>query len=211
MTNNNSTTTVFDFSTLQALISSEGVQLHASEVHGVLTGLICGGFTFEGSYGNTDDKPADHKSATDNSSYLALITDLLNNGDSLPNSLNEAFQRLYNELWQAILNDDFSFTPLIADDDDTLAERSQGLCNWVQGFTLGFGLQQKNTNELSADVQDVLSDFVEIANLSDDIDEDEDSEQAFFEISEYVRISALLCFAEHGVSPEQTTAKTILH
>ncbi|MBL4909462.1 MAG: UPF0149 family protein [Alteromonadaceae bacterium] len=202
MTKNNSIDTVFDFASLQALITTAGVQLHASEVHGVLAGLICGGFTFEEGCKDANNESHD---------YLALITDLLNNGEKLPKTLSEAFARLYNELWQAILNDDFSFSPLIADDDDSLAERSAGLCHWVQGFILGFGLQQKDSNALSTDVKEVLSDFVEIANLADDIDEDEDSEKAFFEISEYVRISALLCFSEYGVPPEQTTAKTTLH
>ena len=202
MTNNNSATTAFDFASLQALITSSGVQLHASEVHGVLAGLICGGFTFEQACQTTKNE---------NENYLALITDLLNNGEQLPKTLNEAFARLYNELWQAILNDDFSFSPLIADDEDSLAERSKGLCSWVQGFTLGFGLQQKETKTLSTDVKEVLNDFVEIANLADEVDEDEDSEQAFFEIAEYVRISALLCFSEHGVPPEQTTSETTVH
>ncbi len=193
MTDNNSTTSLFDFASLQALITAQGVQLHASEVHGVMAGLICGGYTFE------------------ENNYVTLIVDLLNNGENLSSKLNDAFQSVYSQLWQAILNDDFSFAPLIADDDDSLAERSKGLCAWVQGFTLGFGLQQKSTKELSADVQEVLTDFIEIANLAEEVDEDEDSEQAFFEIAEYVRISALLCFSEVGVPPENSTAKTTLH
>jgi hypothetical protein len=202
MTKNNSTDTVFDFATLQALITSTGVQLHASEVHGVLAGLICGGFTFE---------DACRKGCDNKHNYLAFITDLLNNGEKLPSTISTAFSRLYNELWQVILNDDFSFTPLIPDDDDSLAERSKGLCSWVQGFTLGFGLQQKKTKELSSDVKEVLNDFIEIANLTEEVDEDEDNEQAFFEIAEYVRISALLCFSEYGVPPEQTSAQTTVH
>jgi len=201
MTDNSATTSLYDFPSLQAIITSEGVQMHASEVHGVLAGLICGGLAFENAL---NDKSEGH-------SYLNLITDLLNNGEKLPSSITDAFTVLYSQLWQAILNDDFSFSPLIADDDDTLEERSVGLCHWVQGFTLGFGLQQKNTNDLSKDVQEVLTDFIEIANLSDAIDEDEASEQAFFEIAEYVRMSALLCFSELGVPPEQASTKTTVH
>jgi hypothetical protein len=33
------------------------------------------------------------------------------------------------------------------------------------------------------------------------MDEDEDTEQAYFEIAEYVRISALLCFSELATPP----------
>jgi hypothetical protein len=82
---------------------------------------------------------------------------------------------------------------------------------WVQGFNLGFGLQQKQTVGLSDDVKEVLKDFAEIANLSDEIEEDETTEQAYFEISEYVRISALLCFTELGSPPETNNGQQILH
>jgi len=201
MTDNSATTSLYDFSSLQAIISSAGVQIHASEVHGVLAGLICGGFTFENALNGKNE----------GHNYLNLITDLLNNGEKLPSVITDGITVLYSQLWQAILDDDFSFSPLIADDDDSLAERSVGLCHWVQGFTLGFGLQQKNTNALSTEVQEVLADFIEIANLSDAIDEDEASERAFFEIAEYVRMSALLCFAELGVPPEQHSTQTTVH
>ena len=49
----------------------------------------------------------------------------------------------------------------------------------------------------------MITDFAEIANLSDEMEEDEESEQAYFEISEYVRISALLCFSELGTLPNK--------
>ena len=81
----------------------------------------------------------------------------------------------------------------------------------MQGFNLGFGLQQTKNAALSEDVKEVLVDFGEIANLSDEMEEDEDTEQAFFEIAEYVRISALLCFTELGSPPAPQDKKTTLH
>ena len=193
MTDKKATKALIDFVSLQAIITSEGTILHGSEVHGVLAGLICGGFSFE------------------DQNYLLLLTDLLHNGEKFSPIITATFKSIYNQLWQEILDDNFSFALLIADDDDTLAERTVGLCSWVQGFILGFGLQQTNTSKLSTEVQEVLTDFIEIANLSEDIDEDEDSEQAFFVFNEYVRISALLCFSELGVSPETVPNKNTLH
>jgi uncharacterized protein YgfB (UPF0149 family) len=67
---------------------------------------------------------------------------------------------------------------------------------------------------VSDDVKEVLTDFGEIANLSDEMEEDEDTEQAYFEISEYVRISALLCFTELASPPikkEDSEEKKTLH
>ncbi len=183
-----------DFATAQAQLTSTSIIAHASEIHGALTGLVCAGFTYE------------------DNSYLAIITDMFNNGEALPQAVKSLISKLYNQLWQNIIDDNYGFELLLPDDDDSLAERSNGLCQWVQGFTLGFGLQQKNTQSLPEDIQEILKDFVEIAQLSSDIDDDdEDSEQAFYEIVEYVRISALLCFSELGVAPEKPSSQATLH
>lgn len=174
-----------DFAALQAILTSESVEAHASELHGVLTGLVCAGFAFE-------DK-----------SYLAMLNDLFNQGESFPSPVKLAIQQLFHQLWANILDDAYSFSLLLPDDDDSIIERGHALGVWVQGFNLGFGLQQKDTPVVSAEVKEVLTDFGEIANLSDEMEEDEDTEQAYFEISEYVRISALLCFSELATPPER--------
>ena len=178
-----STNTPLDFASMQAIITSENVQAHASELHGVLSGLVCAGFEFE------------------DTSYIAMLNDLFNEGDNFPNPVKSALKKMYSELWSNILDDSYGFNLLLPDDDDSMAERGNALSIWVQGFNLGFGLQQKDKPVLSEEVKEVLTDFGEIANLSDEMDEDEDTEQAFFEISEYVRISALLCFSELATPP----------
>ena len=193
--NNDSNNNVMDFASMQAILTSDGIECHASELHGVLTGLVCAGFEFE------------------DQGYLAMLHDLFNDGDGFPTAVKKAFKQMYSELWNSILDDSYSFTLLLPDDDDSMAERGHALSVWVQGFNLGFGLQQKDSPVVSEDVKEVLTDFVEIANLSDEMEEDEDTEQAYFEISEYVRISALLCFTELATPPnrESSTAKKVIH
>ncbi len=175
--------TLMDFSSMQAIITCENVKAHASELHGVLSGLVCAGFEFE------------------DQSYITMLNDLFNDGDNFPSPVKSALKQMYNELWSNILDDNYGFNLLLPDDDDSMAERGNALSIWVQGFNLGFGLQQKDKPVLSEEVKEVLIDFGEIANLSDEMDEDEDTEQAYFEISEYVRISALLCFSELASPP----------
>lgn len=186
--NNDSDNTVLDFASVQATLTSEGINSHASEIHGVLTGLICAGFEFE------------------DRGYFSLLSDLFNSGDSFPGNVKKMLEPLYSQLWASILDDNYSFNLLLPDDDDTIAERGHALSMWVQGFNLGFGLQQKDTPVVSDEVKEVLTDFVEIANLSDEMDEDEDTEQAYFEIAEYVRISALLCFSELATPPNSQSS-----
>lgn len=193
MSDNTIEENILDFASVQAIISTESVQVHAAELHGVLTGLICAGFSFE-SY-----------------DYLAMITDLFNNGETLPSKVKSIVKLMFSDIWKNILDDSFSFQLMLPDDDDSIVERGHAISVWVQGFNLGFGLHQKDTAIVSEDVKEVLSDFAEIANLSDEMEEDEDNEQAYFEISEYVRISALLCFTELGVPPETDTTEETLH
>jgi yecA family protein len=185
--------TTLDFASVQAIITAESIEAHGAELHGVLTGLVCAGFTFE-----------DH-------SYLVMLNDLFNNGEALPKAVQTTVKQMYSELWTNILDDSYGFQLLLPDDDDSIAERGHALSAWVQGFNLGFGLQQKNNPVVSEEVKEVLTDFAEIANLSDEMEEDEDTEQAFFEIAEYVRISALLCFTELGVAPEKKASQETLH
>ena len=68
---------------------------------------------------------------------------------------------------------------------------------------LGFGLHQDDLTGCSADVKEGLEDFAEIARMDDEMSETEESEQALFEVMEYVRVTAMLCFNELGKSPEQ--------
>ena len=182
-----------DFSSAQAILTSESVQAHAAEIHGVLTGLVCAGFEFE------------------SNDYIAMVNDMLNNAEGLPTKIKSLIKEIYGDIWQKILDDSYSFQLMLPDDDDSIIERGHALGKWVQGFNLGFGLQQTKNTTLSEDVKEVLVDFGEIANLSDEMEEDEDTEQAFFEIAEYVRISALLCFTELGTPPKPQDQTATLH
>jgi yecA family protein len=185
--------TTLDFASVQAILTAESITAHGAELHGVLTGLVCAGFTFE-----SDD-------------YIAMINDLFNNGDGLPREVKSTVKSMFAKVWHDIIDDSYSFQLLLPDDDDSIVERGHALSVWVQGFNLGFGLQQKDKAVYSEDVKEVLIDFVEIANLSDEMEEDEDTEQAYFEIAEYVRISALLCFTELGSPPESKSEDETIH
>ena len=186
---------LLDFASVQAIITAEStvesLKIHAAELHGVLTGLICAGYAFE------------------SHDYVVMINDLFNNGEGLPVKLKSSVKQLYSEIWHTLLDDTYGFQLLLPDDDDSIEERAKALGAWVQGFNLGFGLQQKNHPVVNEDVKEVLNDFAEIANLSEEIDNDESTEQAYYEIAEYVKVSALLCFAEQGTPPDVKKEETL--
>lgn len=181
--NNTTKRNPLDFANTQAIITAENVKAHASEIHGVLTGLICSGLPFE------------------DTSYVAMLNDLFDSTEGFSTQVKNTIKQMFSELWTDILDDAYGFQLMLPDDDDSIAERGHALSVWVQGFNLGFGLQQKDSPVISDEVKEVITDFAEIANLSEDMDEDEATEQAYFEINEYVRISALLCFSELATLP----------
>jgi uncharacterized protein YgfB (UPF0149 family) len=52
----------------------------------------------------------------------------------------------------------------------------------------------------SDDVKEALEDFSDISRMEEPMDADDESEKALFEVEEYVKISAILCFSELGQS-----------
>lgn len=184
---------ILHYETVQAAFAAAHLQLHASEIHGALTGMICGGFRFE------------------SNDYLTVINDMFNNGEGLPAEVKRIVKQVYGEVWQAVLEDSYSFQPLLPDDDESLAERTNAMTVWVQGFNLGFAMQKQQIASLTTDVQEVITDFSEIANLSTEVEEDEENEQAYYEVVEYVRISAMLVFAELGLLPDDKPTNETLH
>ena len=181
------------FSTSQAILTAHSIVAHASEIHGTLSGLICSGLSF------------------DSTDYIAMLSDCFNNGEDFPAEVKSMLKTMFSGLWQHFLDDHYGFQMLLPDDEDSIEERGNALSVWVQGFNLGFGLQHKDKPVTSSDVKEVLTDFAEIANLSDEIDDSEESEQAYYEIAEYVRMSALLIYSELGQSPVAGNKPTTLH
>jgi uncharacterized protein YgfB (UPF0149 family) len=102
---------------------------------------------------------------------------------------------------RALLGDDLDLQLLLPDDDTPITERGEALAGWCTGFLFGMGLAGKRTHErLSADAQEVMSDIMTFSRLDSAIDDDDESEAAFAELVEYVRIGVQLIHEElaHG-------------
>ena len=150
---------------------------NTSEAHGVLSGFVCGGI------------------ALDDKSWESLFNDVINEGMGLPNAVKILVSDIYADVIKQCTDDGLGFNLLLPDDDKPLDERAEAMAQWAQGFLVGFGMVQQNLSQASEDVQEVIRDVRDISQLSLDFEqEDEDSEIAFAEIVEYLRVSAMLCF-----------------
>ncbi|MBB1272608.1 MULTISPECIES: UPF0149 family protein [Psychromonas] len=157
----------------------EGAELftNAAETHGVLSGFVCGGI------------------ALDDKSWQPLFNDVVNEGMALPQPIKKLVADIYSEVVKQCADDGLGFNLLLPDDEKPLDERAEAMAQWAQGFLVGFGMVQQALNQASEDVQEVIRDIRDISQLSLDFEqEDEESEIAFAEIVEYLRVSAMLCF-----------------
>ncbi|PVZ72290.1 UPF0149 family protein [Pelagibaculum spongiae] len=114
----------------------------------------------------------------------------------------------YRMTTEGFVQSDFSFSPLIPDESAGLAARADALTSWVRGFMTGFALTGQNEKEPDdPTVGEALIDMRNLGVTQFDIDEEDDmdeTEAAFEEIHEFVRVAAQLIFndyAPEGLEP----------
>lgn len=174
--------TPLSYDDFSASLSQHNIIVDASEIQGILCGMLAGGM-------NLDDRE-----------WTVALNDVVNQGEVMPQPLVELCTQMYDRLCQELVEADFALKLCLPSDDSSLNERGRALVNWVQGFLLGFGLHQQDLTKCSDEVKEALEDFSQIAKMDDEMTDDEESEQAFFEVVEYIRISTMLCFNEMGKS-----------
>lgn len=166
-----------NFEKISQALEDADLFTNASETHGVLAGFVCGGI------------------ALDDKSWQPLFNDVVNEGMALPKVIKSLISDLYADVVKQCSDDGLGFNLLLPDDEKPLDERAEAMAQWSQGFLVGFGMVQQNLNQAPEDAQEVIRDIRDISQLSLDFEqEDEDSEIAFTEIVEYLRISAMVCF-----------------
>ncbi len=170
------------YDVLSTVFSQQGILADAAEMQGILCGMLAGGM-------NLDDQE-----------WIEALGDLVNEKEALPNTVQDKVTLLFNQLCQELVEADFALQMCLPKDGAPINERGKALVNWVHGFLLGFGLHQNDLTNCSEEVKEALEDFSQIAKMDEEMEDDEESEQAFFEVVEYVRISAMLCFNELGKS-----------
>lgn len=181
------------YSAFAALLSGCGQSISPAELHGVLVGRTCAGAGFEPE------------------SWLAAATELL---DSAPDErLRQALQGLQGMLRSELESGELSLMLVLPDDETPLRERAHALGLWCQGFLAGFGLTARTNVALSAEASEVLRDFATVARIDEAIDDSEDAENDYMEVSEYVRVAPFLLLSECAGLPHTapTAAKPSLH
>lgn len=166
------------FESLARLLAQENIILSAAEMHGMLTGLVA------------SSAPSNDRD------WVLVLSDLAHEGEKFSGTLLDELKRLHTFTVEGLSCPDLSFQLVLPGDDETLEDRVVALAEWAQCFLVGFGIHQQNLAKASADLKEAIQDMAEIAKLSSDVLNSQEDERAFYEISEYVRVTAIMCFNE---------------
>ncbi|HGJ5873380.1 YecA family protein [Arsenophonus apicola] len=162
-----------NYQTLELLLQQQNVALTAAEMHGLITGLICGG--------NHDYN------------WKKSIYELTNDGLAFSQILTNPLRELYDFTLTSLDNNDFIFN-LLLPEDGKVFEQADALAGWVNHFLLGLGVTQPKLME-KKELKELVTDLRNIGMLGYDKNDDQNElEQALEEIIEYVKVAVQLCF-----------------
>lgn len=167
--------TMPDYDLVGQLLNQQGVGLTASEMHGLISGMLCGG--------NKD------------TSWQSQLHDLTNEGLAFGQNLADTLRQMHGATSDSLEDDGFLFQLYLPDGDDVnVFQRADELAGWVNHFLLGLGVTQPKLDKVTGETGEAIDDLRNIAQLGYDEDEDqEELEMSLEEIIEYVRVAALLC------------------
>jgi uncharacterized protein YgfB (UPF0149 family) len=111
-------------------------------------------------------------------------------------------ERLRGETTEQLAHLDFHFHPLLPSDDTSLQERVNALGAWCDGFMVGFAAGYMHPDSaLTAEAREILGDFGQFAEISEDGAELTDQDEVdFMELVEYVRMAAITLFQQLGAA-----------
>ena len=168
--------------------------IRASEVQGLLAGLMAA---------NLQVRPEE---------YVARLAEYADLQPGMLTQIAEMLETLYGELHESWSGMGLDFEMLLPEDDELIEERAEALGAWCESFLAGLGLsgELSNDQQLSEDVSQALEDLSEIARIEADGD-DESLEKAFADVSEHVRLAALLVATELRCDQDDVAQYPMVH
>ena len=160
-----------------------------SEAHGLLCGLICGG----------DRSPVD--------TWLAQVAPGADAGDVLAAEARAALRDRGLAIEHQLREADAFVSFPAGDETDSLARRAESLYDWVRGFMFALGVLGVSESSLSDQGREILRDLAAMTQMDlDDLDESEENEQSLFEVTEFIRVAAMLIHDERAAAHREARA-----
>ena len=177
-------------SDLNQQLKSAGIGFNATELHGFLSGLLCGGLKDQ--------------------SWLPLLYQFSNDNHAYPTALVQPVTELYEQISQTLSDvEGFTFELGLTEDENVFAQ-ADSLSDWANQFLLGLGLAQPELAKEKGEIGEAVDDLQDICQLGyDEDDNEEELVEALEEIIEYVRTIAMLFYSHFNEG--EIESKPVLH
>lgn len=163
----------YHFAGLSETLSQTALKMHASEVHGLITGLLCG------------------PNAVQPTAWEPLVT-----GEGDHHEAHHVLQGLLEATKTQFVDFLFEFNLILPEDTAPLMERAEALTVWCQGYLTGLKLAGVPlTRREPSELTEGIDDLTEIAKMNyEQVQESEEDENAFAELIEYVRMVVIFIY-----------------
>ncbi len=167
-----------DYAQLADHIEAARLAYSAAEIHGALTGMLCG--------------------RTGNWRQI-----LLEETDLDDPQVQECISGLENLLLftaKELRSGQVPLCLMLPDEQASISQRAAAIRDWVQGFLFGFGLGGEQKQQLlDSSTGEALGDFAEIARMNvEDFGELQEAEEALMQLEEYLWVATSLIWHEAG-------------
>lgn len=160
-----------DYAKLTAVMQKLDAQISAAEAHGLLMGMFC------------------LSPAMPEAEWRAI---LLENLDcTKPNKKDlDIFVKVARKITADFNSKSFTVQILLPDDQEELRLRLEALADWCRGYLSGLALVGITAKDLTNEVvNELVQDLAQIAQVDHRADPNEEAENNYMELVEYVRIA----------------------
>lgn len=177
------------FEHFQHQLASAHANMQASEVHGVICGLLTAG-----------------QSST--ADLIDEIFDQHEEGDLLVQDCQRLINNLFETTAEEMNGPGLGISLLLPDENRPIKERAQALSLWCQGFLYGLGSGEKNIEQyLGEESKEAMQDISELTRLDyENLEETDEEEDALTEISEFLWVAAMLIRENIYASKEEANS-----
>ena len=173
-----------------------GAVVSASELHGHLCGRLVVGQQISGARGQKIL-----------SECLGFSAEELGPSAEELGPSADSLVELADEITLLLENDLFDFRLLLPPDNEAIYIRVEALADWCQGFLNGVGTSAGLAESgVMKEENETISDLVEITQISIDVEESEENEAFFLEISEYVRLAVFNLFDQFRIQDGESVS-----
>lgn len=132
--------------------------------------------------------------------WLNMVLEGTDSADALRSECEKLLSDLFESTGRQLAERMSEFAPLLPDDADSAEARAEALGRWCEGYLHGLvsgGHDAPLKERLAAEpIADIIKDMLQITRATVGETDDEDTEDAYTELVEYLRVAAQLVYEE---------------